>query len=113
MSMIYNRGITVKKKVSGSPLTRWSKANEVVAAALRAVTVGTDAGERPLPPDVAKRIINDVKNGAVPIGIADLCTLSCALEEHGVNTPDVDAIYQAASGAWRMRILAAAAGKGN
>ena len=103
----------MKKKVSGSPLTRWSKANEVVAAALRAVTVGTDAGERPLPPDVAKRNINDVKNGAVPIGIADLCTLSCALEEHGVNTPDVDAIYQAASGAWRMRILAAAAGKGN
>jgi hypothetical protein len=111
--MIRNRGNTTAKKVSGNPLTRWSKANEVVAAALREVKVGTDAGERPLPPDIAKRIINDVKNGTVPIGIADLCTLSCALEDHGVSTPDVDAIYQAASGAWQMRILAAAAGKGN
>ena len=101
------------KKVSGSPLTRWSKANEVVAAALRSVKIGTDAGERPLQPDVARRMLNDVKNGTVPIAIADLCTLSCALEAHGVSTSDVDAIYQAASGAWQMRILAAAAGKGN
>ena len=101
------------KKLVGSPLTRWSKANEAVAAALKAVKIGTDAGERPLPPDVARRIINDVKNGAVPVAIADLCTLSCALEEHGIKSDDVEAIYKAASGAWQMRILAAAAGKGN
>ncbi len=101
------------KKLSGSPLTRWSKANEAVAAALGAVKIGTDAGERPLPPDVSKRIINDVKNGMVPENIADLCTLSCALEEHGIKSPDVEAIYQAVHGAWQMRILAAAAGKGN
>lgn len=110
--MILNRGSAVKK-IAGSPLTRWSKANEVVAAALCKVMVGTDEGQRPLPPDVAKRIIKDVKNGTVPVGIADLCILSCALEAHGVSTPDVDAIYQAANGAWQMRILAASAGQGN
>ena len=101
------------KQIGGNPLTRWSKANEEVAAALRKVTVGTDAGRRPLPPDVSKRIMDAIKNGMVPVNIADLCTLSCALEDYGVKGLDVEAIYQAANGAWQMRILAAAAGKGN
>ena len=101
------------KKVPGNPLTRWSKANEIFAAALKAAEVGTNGNERPLPPVVAKRITDAVKNGAVPEGIADLCTLTCALEAHGIETQDVEAIYQAASGSWQMRILAAAAGKGN
>jgi hypothetical protein len=107
------KGIYVAKELRGNPLTRWTKANEVVAAALRKAKVGSSGAERPLPPDVSKRIIEAVKNGSVPDAIADLCTLTCALEEHGVSTSDTEAIYNAASGLWKMRILAAAAGKGN
>jgi hypothetical protein len=103
------------KKASNSPATRWVKANEAVAAALNSVQISTGTGTntRPLPPVMAKRIIKAVKNGTVPASIADLCTLSCALEDHGVRGPDVEAIYQAAHGAWQMRILAAAAGQGS
>ena len=103
------------KKASNSPVTKWAKANEAVAAALSSVQIGTGRGAntRPLPPEMVKRIIKAVKNGTVPASIADLCTLSCALEDYGIKGSDVEAIYQAAYGSWQMRILAAAAGQGS
>tara|TARA_Y100001973_G_C5204622_1_gene340543 strand:- start:4911 stop:5222 length:312 start_codon:yes stop_codon:yes gene_type:complete len=102
----------MKNKESTNPLTRWTKTNEVVAAALKRATVGPGGSERDLPPEVAHRITKAVSNGKLPTDIADLCTLTQALEEYGINTTDVEDIHQAARGSWQMRILAASAGKG-
>ncbi len=93
--------------------TRWALAIEVVERALHKFKTGAENAERSLPPAVTKRIITAVRNGDVPEEIADMCTLSSALEKAGRLTEDVEEIYKAVHGVWHMRLMSAAAGRGN
>lgn len=93
--------------------TRWALTIEVVERALHKFKTGAEPHERGLPPAVKKRIVAAVRNGDLPEEIADMCTLSAALEKCGRPTEDVEEIYKAAHGVWHMRLMAAAAGRGN
>ena len=97
----------------GSPNARWAMAVDCAERALRKFKRGAENAERNLPPEVVDRIIASVKNGVLPEELADLCTLSFALEKCARRTEDVEEIYKAASGSWHMRRMAAAAGRGN
>ena len=93
--------------------TRWALAIEVVDRALHDFRTGTAPNDRGLPPAVKKRIVAAIRNGDVPEEIADMCTLTSALEQAGRPTEDVEEVYRAAHGMWHIRLMAAAAGRGN
>lgn len=99
---------------SVNPLVRWNKINEFVEESMMSIEIdnrtGTDT--RVLSRVVISRIMDAVKNGRIPADIADLWTLSKALEGKEDLTPDVESVYLAVKHAWQMRVLAAAAGKG-